>query len=501
MSNPLVLVKQIIVINKLYKYKGVSMLQTEEKKLHSEIDDGYVDALVERAVAAQRAFQTWPEEATDRLLQAIAKGVYEHAEELAIAAVQETGMGNVKDKTAKNRFASLDIYRSLKGRVGHGLLGYDRWHKIMTFASPMGVVLGLVPATHPAATFIFKVLIALKGRNALILSPSQRAIGVSNQVGELIRQVLYEHGAPLDLVQWVSAKKSRTTVGALMVHPGISFILATGGPGLVKAAYQSGKPAIGVGSGNAPVLVCADADLSLAARNIVMSKAFDNGLACCSENNLIVVESRMKAFTAALEEHGAAVLSAEETQRLLAVIVDPGINRLHASINGQAASTLAGWASIRRSYAIQVLVLPIHEVSEHNALAREKLAPLLSLFSVVDEQAGMRMCEQILALEGTGHTAIIYTHMPRLTTEFGARMPASRILVNTPGVQGGMGLETGLQPSMTLGCGTFGGTSTTDNVTYTHLLNMKRVAYSIPSRRGQILRKLKEIVTTFFSYK
>jgi acetaldehyde dehydrogenase (acetylating) len=166
------------------------MLQTEEKKLHSETIDEYEDVLVERAVSAQKEFQTWSEEATDRLLQALAKCVYEHAEELAIAAVQETGMGNVRDKTAKNRFASLDIYRSLEGRVGHGFLGIDKRHKIMTFASPMGVVLGLVPATHPAATFIFKVLIALKGRNALILSPSQRAIGVSNQVGELIRQVL-----------------------------------------------------------------------------------------------------------------------------------------------------------------------------------------------------------------------------------------------------------------------------------------------------------------------
>ena len=227
---------------------------------------------------------------------------------------------------------------------------------------------------------------------------------VSNQVGELVQQVLSEQGAPLDLVQWVSSKKSRTTASALMTHPGVSFILATGGPGLVKAAYSSGTPAIGVGAGNAPVLVCADADLPLAASNSVLSKAFDNGLACCSENNLIVVESRMEAFTAALEEHGAAVLSTDESQRLLAVIVDPSTNRLHASMNGQAASTLAERASIRRSYAIQVLVLPIHEVIEHNPLAREKLAPILSLFSVVDEQAGMRMCEQILALEGAGHT-------------------------------------------------------------------------------------------------
>lgn len=469
-----------------------------EKELLAEEQDADIDTLVSRAVSAQKEFQTWSEEATDRLLQALAQRVYLHAEELAIAAVQETGMGNVRDKTAKNRFASMDIYRSLEGRVGHGCLTIDKRHKVMTIASPMGVVLGLVPATHPAATFIFKVLIALKGRNALILSPSQRAMDVSNQVGELVQQVLSEQGAPLDLVQWVSSKKSRTTASALMTHQGVSFILATGGPGLVKAAYQSGKPAIGVGSGNAPVLVCADADLSMAASNIVMSKAFDNGLVCSAENNLMVVESRLEAFTAALEERGAAVLSAEESQRLLAVIVGPSTNRLHASMNGKAASTLAEWASIRRPYAIQVLVLPTREVSEHNPLAREKLAPLLSLFSVVDEQAGMRVCEQVLALEGTGHTAIIYTHTPSLTAEFGERMPASRLLVNAPGTEAGMGLVTGLQPSMTLGCGTFGGTSTTDNVTYTHLLNVKRVAWHSPFRRVSSLHKLKESVKTLF---
>ena len=454
-----------------------------EREWLADEQDTYIDTLVDRAVAAQKEVQTWSEEATDKLLQALAQSVYLYAEELAIATVQETRMGNVRDKTFKNRFASIGIYRSLEGRIGQGLLAVDRQNKIMTFASPMGVVFGLLPATHPTSTFIFKVLIALKGRNALILSPSRRASGVSNKMGELIQQVLREQGAPADLVQWVDASSSRTTVSSLMAHPGISFILATGGPELVKAAYRSGTPAIGVGAGNAPVLVCADADLSLAARNIVSSRAFDNGLACCAENHLVVVKSRVEAFQAALEEHEAAVLSTEETQRLLHVIVDPATNRLKASIIGQTASDIAEWASIKRSHPIQVLVVPTQKVSEHNPLAREKLAPLLSLFSVANEQAGMKICEELLVLEGSGHTAIIYTSSTHLTHEYGARMPASRILVNTPGMQGGIGMVTGLQPSLTLGCGTFGGTSTTDNVTYTHLLNIKRVAYSTPSRR------------------
>lgn len=458
------------------------MLKREEGEILSEAADEYVDALVSRAMVAQKVLQTWSEEATDRLLLALARQVYLHAEELAMATVQETGMGNVRDKTIKNRFASMDIYRSLEGRVGKGCFAVDKRRRVMTLASPVGVVFGLVPATHPTSTFIFKVLIALKGRNALILSPSRRAAGVSNQMGELIQQVLREQGAPPDLVQWIDTKKGGSIASALMEHPGVSFILATGGPALVKAAYQSGKPAIGVGAGNAPVLVCADADLNKAASNIVRSKTFDNGLACCSENNLVVVQSRLEAFNVALERHGAAVLSEEETHRLLAIIIDPDKNRLRSSIVGQPASAIASRSAIKRPYPIQVLVVPTHEVNEHNPLAYEKLAPILSLFSVVDEQAGMNVCEELLALDGSGHTAIIYTHKSRLTREYGARMPVSRILVNTPGTQGGMGKVTGLQPSLTLGCGTFGGTSTTDNVTYTHLLNIKRVAYSIPSR-------------------
>src|SRR5690242_503778 len=261
------------------------------RELLSETTNDYIDVLVDRAVAAQQEFQYWSEEATDRLLLALARRVSLHAEELARATVRETGMGNVRDKTSKNRIASMGIYHTLKGRVGQGRLSVDKRRKIMTFASPVGVVVGLVPATHPVATFIFKVLIALKGRNALILSPSRRAADVSNQIGVLIQKVLREQGAPPDLVQWIDASRGRAATATLMRHKGVSFILATGGPALVKAAYQSGKPAIGVGAGNAPVLVSSDADIAKAASNIVMSKAFDNGLACCSENNLVVVES------------------------------------------------------------------------------------------------------------------------------------------------------------------------------------------------------------------
>ncbi|HCF86079.1 MAG TPA: acetaldehyde dehydrogenase [Ktedonobacter sp.] len=448
--------------------------------LIADTADTFVDAMVESAVRAQKEIQDWPETRIDKLLQALAERVNEHAEELARAAVRETQLGNVADKTAKNRFASLDVYRSLVGQIGQGRLSLDKRRKVTTLASPVGVVFGLVPATNPTSTFIFKVLICLKGRNAIILSPSQRASGVSNGLGELIQQVLREHGAPPQLVQWVQSKNSRTTAIAFMEHPKISFILATGGPAMVKAAYRSGTPAIGVGAGNAPVLICADANLKHTAASVVMSKSFDNGIVCCSEHNLVAVQSCVQAFKEALEKQGAAVLSEEERVAFLNVVVDPARNRLKPQVNGQLASELARQAGICRVYPIKLIVVPSEKVSEKNPMAVEKLAPILSLFTVADEQVGMRVCQELLAIDGLGHTAIIHTYNSTLIEAFTVRMPVSRILVNAPGTQGGIGMTSGLIPSLTLGCGTFGGTSTTDNVTYSHLLNIKRVAYYTP---------------------
>jgi len=436
-----------------------------------------VDAIVEHALRAHKAIQTWPEERIDKLLQALAECVSAHAEELASTAVQETGLGNVADKTLKNRFASLDVYHSLVGQVGQGRLWMDKRRKVTTLASSVGVVFGLVPATNPTSTFIFKVLICLKGRNAVILSPSRRALGVSTRLGMLVQEVLRAHDAPTDLVQWVRVSPSRATAIAFMEHAGVSFILATGGPTMVKAAYHSGKPAIGVGPGNAPVLICADADLSHAASSIVRSKSFDHGIVCCSEHNLVVVKDCVHTFSKALERQGVAVLSEVETASFLWSMIDPVSNRLKPEFHGQSATELAACIGIRRAYPITLLVVPTEAVCASNPLAVEKLAPILSLFTVTDEQAGMQVCGDLLALDGLGHTAIIHTRTNALVEAFSVRMPVSRILVNAPGTQGGIGMVTGLIPSLTLGCGTFGGTSTTDNVTYTHLLNVKRVAY------------------------
>jgi acetaldehyde dehydrogenase / alcohol dehydrogenase len=291
-----------------------------------------------------------------------------------------------------------------------------------------------------------------------------------------------EQSAPCELVQWLGSGDSRQTTIALMRHPHIGLVLATGGRTMVKAAYRSGTPAIGVGPGNAPVLISADADLRHAARSIVRSKAFDNGLICGAENHLVVEARVRERLIGELEGHGAAVLTEEERVRVLDAAVDSETHRFKAGIIGQDATTLAVLAHLQRPYPIKLLVIPTEAVAAENALAAEKLAPILSLFTVVDVDEGLRVCRALLEIDGSGHTAIIHTRNAALSERFAAEMPASRILVNSPGTQGVLGVTTGLTLSMTLGCGTWGGTSTTDSVTYRHLLNIKRVAYYTSER-------------------
>jgi acyl-CoA reductase-like NAD-dependent aldehyde dehydrogenase len=236
--------------------------------------DPTVEGLIARAHAAQRAIEGWSEARVDQLLRALAETVADRAEELAVAAVEETGIGNVRDKAIKNRLVSLGVYERLAGQTANGLIGFDAERRVGEVARPVGIVVGLVPATHPVATFVFKALIALKGRNAVILCPSRRAQNVSRTVGALLQQVLRDAGAPAGLVQWVPAGSDRRTTTVLMRHPQVGLVLATGGAAMVKAAYRSGTPTIGVGPGNAPVLIHADADLAHAARSVVESKAF-----------------------------------------------------------------------------------------------------------------------------------------------------------------------------------------------------------------------------------
>ena len=442
--------------------------------------DPLVDTMIEHALMAQQELQRWPEERVDALLHALAQAVAARAQEFAAATVNETRIGNVRDKTVKNMIASLGVYQSLVGQPGQGPISVDEARKITYVAGPVGVVFGLIPVTNPVATFIFKTLVCLKARNAVILSPSRIAQQASNQVGHCIRAVLQDHAAPVELVQWIAARNSRKLTTAFMRHPKIGMILATGGPALVKAAYSSGNPAIGVGSGNTPTLICRDADIPHTVASILASKTFDNGLICGAEHNLVVVDAIREPLIAALEQHGAAVLTPDEVARFHASAVDPVKLRLVGRNTGRSAAEIAETLGITRNQPIKLLVVPTAGVSPNNPLAYEKMMPILSLFSVRDEDEGVQVSKALLGIDGMGHTAIIHSHDTALIHRFGAEMPASRVLVNSPGVHGVIGGTTGLMPSFTLGCGTYGGTSTTDNVTFTHLQNIKHLAYFKP---------------------
>ena len=348
----------------------------------------------------------------------------------------------------------------------------------------MGVVLGLIPVTNPVSTLVFKTLICIKARNALIASCHPYAAKVGAMTLDLLRQVLVRHGASADLVQSVLRRPTRRTTAALMHHPGVSMILATGGTAMVKAAYSSGTPAIGVGPGNAPAWVCADADVEAAARMVVASKAFDHGIICGSENNLVVDRSVRDAFIAALRMAGAAVLDAAECERLARVAFDG--EHLSRNVLGQAAPAIAAQAGIEVPAGTRLLVAPLPRQAVPGPFGREKLAPILSLFTADGEDDGIRLCLQILGNGGAGHSAVIHTRSERLQLSFAQQMPVSRVLVNSPAAQGCIGLGNGLTPSLTLGCGTYGRTSTTDNVTYTNLINVKRMARPLADTSGPV---------------
>jgi acetaldehyde dehydrogenase/alcohol dehydrogenase len=447
------------------------------EQLLAEQRDAETDVMVAGAVDAQRSFATWPEDRVDALLGDIAAAVAEEAERLAEAAVAETGMGNVADKTAKIRFASLSVYQSLAGRPASGPLAADPDRRITEVAAPVGVVFGLIPLTNPVATIVNKTLICLKARNALILSCHRGARGVGAVTGELIRGICERHGAPPLVLQWVSGRTSRQRTTMFMRHPDVALILATGGPGMVKAAYSAGKPAIGVGSGNAPALICGDADAAEAARAVVSSKTFDHGVICGSEQHLVVERSVVVPFTGALEREGAVVLEHTETEALLRAVFDRDSGALLKRYAGRPAEEIAEAAGIVRDVPIRLLVFAAPEGDlAAGPASRERLAPILSLFVVESFDAGVQLCRRLLAVEGAGHTAAIHTRSRARAERFGTDMPVSRILVNLPAAQGCVGMGNGLTPSLTLGCGTFGGNSTTDNVGYLNLVNIKRIA-------------------------
>jgi len=433
-----------------------------------------VDVTVEKANAAQQIFIGWPREKVTEIINDIALAVNSQAHSLALQCVEESGMGVVEHKILKIQLGTQAVAEELQTHSDDEITLEAPGVERMTM--PMGVVFGMIPVTNPVETIVFKVLSSLKSGNAIIISSHRKARNVGDRTVDIIRDVLLRHGAPADLVQTPSLPANRKLTQAFMTHDKVHFILATGGPSMVQSAYRSGTPAIGVGKGNAPVWIGNDADLKKVAIDTVSSKSFDNGVVCGSENNLLVDADIANEFINYAVAEGAAFLNEDEIEKLLT----------HAFANfslgsefiGQSAASICAAADIRRDYPIKLILSEVASGNLASPLVREKLAPILSLIRVSNDEEAIFHARTILNIEGRGHTAIIHSNNQQRIHAYSKAVEVSRVLVNSPGTQGCIGACNGLQLSWTLGCGTMGGGSTSDNVTFKHLQNTKRVAYS-----------------------
>ena len=437
-----------------------------------------LNELVARIKQAQQVYAGFSQEQVDEIFRCAALAAADARIPLAKMAVVETGMGVLEDKVIKNHFASEYIYNKYKDEKTCGILEEDKDGGIITIAEPIGIICGIVPTTNPTSTAIFKALIALKTRNGIIFSPHPRARKATCAAAKLVLDAAVAAGAPADIIGWVD-EPTVDLSNQLMRHPDVNLILATGGPGMVKAAYSSGKPAIGVGAGNTPVVIDETADIKRAVASILMSKTFDNGVVCASEQSVIVVDSIYDTVKQRFAKVGGYLLNKKEAEAVRKVILTDG--HLNANIVGQSAVTIAGMAGLTVPAYTKVLIGEVTSVGTEEAFAHEKLSPTLAMYRAKDFNDAVIKAEALVALGGIGHTSVLYTDQDQQherIRHFGDRMKTARILINTPSSQGGIGdlYNFKLAPSLTLGCGSWGGNSISENVGPKHLINKKTVA-------------------------
>lgn len=471
-------------------------------------DMGDLDALVARVKRAQQIYATFTQEQVDHIFRQAAFAAAAARIPLAMQAAEETGMGVVEDKVIKNHFASEYIYNKYKDEKTCGILEVDELGGTMTVAEPVGLVCGIVPTTNPTSTAIFKALICLKTRNGIVFSPHPRAKIATCAAAKLVLDAAVAAGAPADIIGWIDTPSVELS-NALMRHPDVNLILATGGPAMVKAAYSSGKPAIGVGAGNAPVVIDEYGDVKRAVASILMSKTFDNGMICASEQAVIAVDSIYDAVRERFSTHGGYILSGNELGAVKNAVFPDG-HHLNAEIVGQSAVKIAAKAGISVPGDTKILIGEVDSVGDDEPFAHEKLSPTLALYRRPDFASAMDAAAHLVALGGIGHTSVLYTDQDRheeRVRAFGDRMKTARILINTPSALGGIGdlYNFNLAPSLTLGCGSWGGNSISDNVGPKHLINRKTVAKraenmlwhklpkSIYFRRGAIAEAFKDL--------
>jgi acetaldehyde dehydrogenase (acetylating) len=433
--------------------------------------------LARRAKDAAPALAELSQDQIDAIVDAMAAAVTPQAEALARLAHEETGYGVVADKVQKNLFASEKVHRFIKPIRTVGVIRRLDDRKVIEIAEPFGVVCAIVPSTNPTSTAIYKILIALKARCPIVISPHPAAVRCITRVAEVMHEAARKAGAPDGAINWMTTVTLEGTQ-ELMKARETAVILATGGMGLVRAAYSAGKPAYGVGPGNAPAYIESSADIPKAVRDIVTGKTFDNGVLCSSENSVVVdagiVEEVKRAFTAS----GGYFMSAAEIAAVGRILVSP--QRLpNPALVGRPATFIASQAGISVPDGTRVLIAELAGVGRDYPLSIEKLCPVLSFYVVDDWRDGCERCKQILRYGGMGHTMSIHSRNDDIILQFGLKKPAYRIVVNSPTTHGSIGLTTGLDPAMTLGCGGYGGNITSDNISPRHLLNIKRLAYEI----------------------
>lgn len=431
--------------------------------------------LVAQAKAAQKQFAGYTQEQVDRVVAAVAKDCAREAQSLARMACQETGFGNAEDKTLKNILGSELTYNYIRDMKTVGVLHEDKTAGIIEIASPMGVIAGIIPSTNPTSTTMYKALIALKGGNAIVFSPHPGAKKCILATYEIIVQALKRAGAPDGLVGCITdptLDASRT----LMQHRDVAMILATGGEGMVRAAYSSGNPALGVGPGNGPAFIERSADIKMAVKRIFDSKTFDNGTICASEQSIVTERCIAEQVKRELTAQGGYFLSPAESKQVGALLMREN-GTMNPRIVGKTALAIAEMAGIQVPSSVRVLISEEVEVSRANPYSREKLCPVLGFYVEENWEQACERCIAILENEGLGHTMTIHSNDNDVVMQFALKKPVYRLLVNTPGALGGVGVTTNLAPALTLGCGTVGKSATSDNVTPMHLINIRRVAY------------------------
>lgn len=434
-----------------------------------------VEQMVAKAQKAAEAFKGFTQEGVDSIIEAMTKAGVANERMLAELAVEETGIGNVEDKVIKNHFGTQVVYNYMKNKKSVGII--EEKNGVFSIAEPFGVIAAVTPVTNPSATTMFKSLIALKGRNVICLAFHPKAQKCSAAAAQIMLDAAMAAGAPADCIQWITEPSIEAT-DALMKHPGVAMVIATGGAAMVKAAYSSGHPALGVGPGNVPVYIEKTADLGMAIPDVIASKTFDNGTICSSDQSVIfddpiVAEKALLLF----KENGAYLCSEEEKAKLEAVMFDKERGVPAMQIIGKRPQQIAALAGFTVSDDVKLLMVPLTTTGPEDWMSHEKLSPVLGWFIVNSKEEAISAAVAQLEFGGAGHSAVIFSENEEVMKEYALRVPANRVVWNQPSVHGTIGaLYNSLVPSLTLGCGARGGNVTAENVGYKNLLNIKKVA-------------------------